>query len=154
MAYAGSLSLAFAPPGTLADRLILAGYVSSGSAGRTLRPYFPVTSISEGDVYTPSLAGLYTAKLAYQVRPVQQLYCALTGRYFWRTLLDIIPGISAVNNSSKYNLGAELYAFLTWTAFSDLSLNLGGGMFFPAGPVKEANTPRRWKIEVVATLSL
>jgi hypothetical protein len=108
--FTGDLSAAFAVPGALDDRFSLAGYISSGSAGEQLRPYFPVTAIAAGRIYTPSLTGLYTAELAYQLKPVDVFYLSAEGRYFWRTTRDILPGTAGLNDSDKDNLGAEVWA--------------------------------------------
>jgi hypothetical protein len=154
LSFAGDLSAAFAVPGALNDRLSLSGYVSSGSGGRELRPYFPVTAIAAGRVYTPSLTGLYTAELVYQLKPLGFLYLSAEGRYFWRTTRDIVPGTTALSNSGKDNLGAEAWAAAIWMPLSDLSFTLQGGLFFPGGPVKDAGTPLLWKANFSATLSL
>jgi hypothetical protein len=154
VSFAANLSAAFAVPGPLVDRLSVSGYISSGSVGEELRPYFPVTAISAGEVFTPSIAGLYTVKLGYQVNPFKSLYVNLTGTYFWRTTRDIIPGTGGTSDLEEDNLGAEVYAQSVWAPLSDLSFNLGGGAFFPAGPVKDAGAQVTWKIKFTTTLSL
>jgi hypothetical protein len=154
ISFAGNLSAAMAVPGDLTDRISLAGFISSGSSGGDLRPYFPVTSISAGEIYTPSITGLYTAKLLYQVNPLDSLYVDLAGCYFWRTTGDIIPGVVGTSDSDADNLGAEVYATLVWSPVSDLAFSMEGGLFFPAGPVKAAETPILWKTKITATLSL
>jgi hypothetical protein len=105
-------------------------------------------------VFTPSIAGLYTAKLGYEVSLLDSLYFDITGRYFWRTTRDIIPGIAGESDSGKDNLGLEVYAASVWAPRSDLSFSLGGGVFFPDGPVKDAGTPLMWKAKFAATVSL
>ncbi|MDR3247290.1 MAG: hypothetical protein LBT39_00765 [Treponema sp.] len=154
LSFAANLSLAFALPGALADQLSLSGYVSSGSVGPYLRPYFPVNALAEGEVFRPSLAGIYAVKLSYQLVPFKHTHLNATGRYFWRSTRDIIPGVAGLNNSTKDNLGAELYASGIWTPLSDLSLSLGGGVFFPSGPVKELGTEIMWKAAAAVILSL
>jgi hypothetical protein len=154
VSYTGSLSASYALPVARAGRLSVSGYVSSGSAGSELRPYFPVTAIAAGEVFTPSLSGLYTAKLAYELNPLDALYVAITGRYFWRTTRDIIPGIAGSSDSEADNLGLEVYGSGVWAPRSDLSFSLGGGVFFPSGPVKDAGTPLMWKVKFAATVSL
>jgi hypothetical protein len=154
LSYTGNFSAALDVPGSLTDRLFLAGFISSGSVGRELRPYFPVTAISAGEVFTPSIAGLYTAKLAYQVAPIESLYVNVEGTYFWRTSRDIIPGTSASSSVDADNLGAEFYLRTVWVPLSDLSLSLGWGMFFPDGPLKDAGVPVMWKAVAAATVSL
>jgi hypothetical protein len=151
---AGDFSAAFPVPGSLTDRLAASWYISSGSSGRELRPFFPVTAISAGEVYTPSLSGLSIVKLVYQVKPADTLYLNGAFRYFWRTTRDIIPGIAGINDSDKDNLGAELYASGVWTPLSDLSLTMGGGWFFPDGPVKDEDIPLMWKFTIGFSLSL
>jgi hypothetical protein len=141
-------------PGFPADRLSAGLYVSSGSSGRDLRPYFPVTAVSGGEVYNPSLSGLYIAKLVYQVKPLEVLYLNSAFRYFWRTTRDIIPGIAITNNSGQYQLGAEIYASSVWTPLSDLSFSLGGGLFFPDGPLKDADIPLMWELGIGISVSL
>jgi hypothetical protein len=154
LSFAGNLSASYAVPGSLTDRLSAAAYVSSGSVGSELRPYFPLTAIAAGEVFTPSIAGLYTVKLAYQVNPLDALYVDIRGVYFWRTTRDIIPGISESIDSDSDNLGLEVYGSSVWAIRSDLSFSLGGGLFFPSGPVKDADTPLMWKIKIAAAVSL
>jgi hypothetical protein len=84
----------------------------------------------------------------------RSLYFDAVFRYFWRTTGNFIPGIAASSNSDANNLGAELYISGVWTPLSDLSITLGGGAFFPDGPVKDAGTPIMWKVDLAATLSL
>jgi hypothetical protein len=154
VSYAGNFSAALDVPGTPTDRLSVLGYISSGSKGTDLRPYFPVTAIQAGEVFTPSITGLYMAKLAYEVTPLNSLYVNITGSYFWRTTDEIIPGTTGVSDSAEHNLGAEFYVRTVWLPLSDLSFSLGGGMFFPNGPIKDAGMPVMWKAAVTATLSL
>jgi hypothetical protein len=151
---AGDISGAVGVPGRLADRLGAGVYVSSGISGRTLRPYFPVTAIAGGDVYTPSLAGLGLAKVEYQVKPLESLYLNMAFRYFWRTTRDIIPGIAGTSESESNSLGTEFYASGIWTPVTDLSFSLGGGAFFPDGPIKDVDMPVMWKLTVALALSL
>jgi hypothetical protein len=154
LSFAFNISASFPVPGPLIDQLSVAGLVSSGSADRQLRPYFPISTLAEGEIFTPSLAALNTAKLVYRVRPLDTVFFNLTGCYFWRTTHEVIPGIAALNNSDKDNLGLELYASGVWAVLSDVALNVGGGAFFPDGPVKEANTDILWKFNIAITLSL
>ncbi|MDR3247369.1 MAG: hypothetical protein LBT39_01160 [Treponema sp.] len=154
LSYTGNFSAALDVPGPLTDRVLLAGFISSGSVGGDLRPYFPVTVISAGEVFTPSIAGLYTAKVAYRIAPLRSLYVNVEGTYFWRTSRDIIPGTSATSNLDTNNLGAEFYLRTVWVPLSDLSFSLGWGMFFPDGPLKDAGVPVMWKTVIAATVSL
>jgi hypothetical protein len=153
---AGDFSAGLAVPGSLADRISLSWFVSSGSSGSSYRPYFPVTAIAGGEVFTPSLAALSVAKLLYQAKPFDSLYFDIALRYFWRTTREggIIPGIGATSDIEKDNLGAEFYTSGVWTPLSDLSFSLGWGLFIPDGPVKDVSTTTLWKLTTAMTLSL
>jgi hypothetical protein len=152
--FAGNFSATLPMPGGLSDFLSLSAYVSSGVVDRLIRPYFPVTVISAGEIYTPSISGLNMGNLLYQVTLNRSLYLDAVFRYFWRTTSDIIPGIAASSNSDADHLGAEFYISGVWTPLSDLSIMVGTGAFFPDGPVKDAGTPIMWKVDLAATLSL
>ncbi|MDR3248597.1 MAG: hypothetical protein LBT39_07410 [Treponema sp.] len=154
LSFMGSLDVGYALPGAVTDRLTVGGLFSSGVADRYVRPYFPVSAIAEGEVYTPTPSGLYTVKLMYEANLVDTLYVNAAGRYFWRSTRDIIPGSAKTGASEEDQLGLELYGSTVWAPLSDLSFKVGGGVFFPDGPLKEVDTPVMWKLEVTATVSL
>lgn len=157
LSLAGNLSAAWALPGPLVDRLVLEGYVSSGSGDTGLAPFFPVSSVPAGDVFTPGQAGLATAAVRYQTASLNTLYLEIKGIYFWRTTTDIIPGVAAVpqeGGTGRKDLGAEMYLSAGWRPFSDLGFTLGGGIFLPSGPVKEAGMKTLWQVKAAAVLSL
>jgi hypothetical protein len=131
--FAGGLGLAWTPPGALDQRLSFRGLYSTPSQGDRLWPFIPVSSLSQGQVFSPSLGGLSTLRGAYTLRPLSAL--SLTGElsYFIRT--DTVtfqdrrePGKL---KSEGYFLGGECYLAAAWTPLPDLALTLGGGAFFP-----------------------
>jgi hypothetical protein len=157
LSLAGNLSAAWALPGPPVDRLVLEAYVSSGGGDKGLVPFFPVSSISAGNVFTPGQTGLATATARYRISPHTTLYLELMGVYFWRTTTDIIPGVAALprkGDTDRKDMGAELYLSAAWRPFSDLGFTLGGGVFLPSGPVGDAGMETTWQIKAATTLSL
>jgi hypothetical protein len=54
-----------------------------------------------------------------------------------------------------YFIGAEFFAQLVWSPFSDLQFNLGGGVFVPSmGDAWVKNEKPQWKIEINAVLAI
>ncbi len=148
---AGSVQVFWDPPGTLRDQAYLGIRAATGADGG-----FPnVTALEQGRVFTPGPAGLASGRIGYKVRPSDALAADAQAVGFLRfpdggpADADLDPG------SDSAWLGAELYASLTWTPFSDLSVLAGAGIFLPAsGGAFLPDTPARWLLSAAAVLSL
>jgi hypothetical protein len=152
--FAGGLGLAWMPPGALDQRLSFRGLYSSPSQGERLRSFTPVSSISQGKVFSPSLGGLSTLRGAYTLRPLSVL--SLTGElsYFIRTDTATFQDNREPLQDDGYFLGGEAYAAAVWMPLPDLALTLGGGAFFPGlGDAFTEDAAVRWKAALALMLS-
>jgi hypothetical protein len=130
--FALGLGLAWTPRGALDQRLSLRGLYSSPALG-SLRPLTPVSSVAQGQVFSPALGGLSTFRGAYTLRPRPALSLTVEASYFIRTDTVSFEDSREPDKLQKegYFLGLEAYAAAVWTPLPDLALTLGGGAFFP-----------------------
>jgi hypothetical protein len=154
--FAGGLGLAWTPAGALDQRLSFRGLYSTPSQGERLRPFAPVSSVSQGRVFSPSLGGLSTLRGAYTLRPLRAL--SLTGELscFIRTDTETFQDNREPDKlkGEGYFLGAEGYAMAVWTPLPDLALTFGGGAFFPGlGNAFTESAAVRWKAALALMLS-
>ncbi|MDR1248820.1 MAG: hypothetical protein LBK63_05900 [Treponema sp.] len=154
--FAGGLGLAWTPAGALDQRLSFRGLYSSPSLGDRLRPFTPVSSVSQGQVFSPALGGLSTFRGVYSLRPLASL--SLTGEFSYFIRVDTATFQDSrepdKQKDAGYFLGGEGYAALAWTPLPDLALTLGGGAFFPRlGNVFTEAAGIRWKAALTLMLS-
>jgi hypothetical protein len=158
--FAGGLGLAWTPPGALDDRLSFRGLYSSPFRGEgesaRLRPFTPVSSVPQGQVFSPALGGLSALRGAYTLRPRPAL--SLTGElsYFIRTDTVTFQDNRETDKlkGEGYFLGGECYAAAVWTPLPDLALTFGGGAFFPRlGNAFTEDAAVRWKAALALILS-
>ncbi len=148
---AGAVQASWDPPGALRDQAYLGLRAASGGSGG-----FPnITALEQGSVFTPGPSGLASARIGYKARPSPVLSADAQAIGFLR-FPEGGPADAELDPASDAAwLGAELYASLTWTPFSDLSVLAGAGMFLPAsGGAFLPDTPARWLLSVAAVLSL
>ena len=148
---ASALRASWDPPGALKDQAYLGFRAATGADGG-----FPnITSLEQGSVFTPGPSGLASARIGYRARPSAVLGAEAQAVGFFR-FAEGGPADAELDPGSDSSwLGAELYASLTWTPFSDLSVLAGTGIFLPAsGGAFLPDTPVRWLLSVAAVLSL
>ncbi len=148
---AGALQASWDPPGALKDQAYLGFRAATGADGG-----FPnITSLEQGRVFTPGPSGLASARLGYKARPSAVLAADAQAVGFLRFAEGGPADAELDPGSDSPWLGAELYASLTWTPLSDLSVLAGTGIFLPAsGGAFLPDTPARWLLSVAAVLSL
>jgi hypothetical protein len=153
--FAGGLGLAWTPHAD--QRLSLRGLYSTPSLDAGLRPFAPVSSVAQGQVFSPSLAGLSAFRAAYTLRPLSALSLTGEASYFIRSDTVSFADSREPDNLQEegYFLGLEAYASAVWTPLPDLALTLGGGAFFPGlGDAFTEKTAIRWKAALGLILSL
>jgi hypothetical protein len=155
--FAGGLGLAWMPTTALDQRLSFRALYSSPSQGDRLRSFTPVSSISQGQVFSPSLGGLSTFRGAYALRPLSALSLTAELAYFVRT--DMVTFHDSRDpdklKDDGYFLGGECYATAVWTPLPDLALTLGGGAFFPSlGNAFTESAAIRWQAALALILSI
>jgi hypothetical protein len=155
--FAGALGLSWAVPGSWDDSLGLRGIYSSPSAGSRLVPFVPVSSLPQGQVFTPAIGGVSIIRGAYTLRPHRTLSLTTECSYFIRTDTESFQDNREPDKlkGEGYFLGGELYGAASWTPLPDLSLSVGGGAFFPRlGNAFEPEAEIRWKASLGLILSL
>jgi hypothetical protein len=150
-ALAGELGAGWLPPTSIKDRLTLTARLSSGSDG-ALTAFAPITAEEQGGVLKAKLSGLSAIRLDYAARPRESLLFSLASTYFFLsdgvTYKDLPPG------SAGRVLGNEFSGSLSWSPFSDLRFNLGGGAFLPSWGNADGAGETRWRVELNAVLTI
>jgi hypothetical protein len=152
--FAAALEMDWETPGSLRDMVQMEFRWSSGEVNDRIRPFMPLNASVQGQVFTPKLSALMTAKGKYTARLHRNFSAAAEGTYFIRTDGKTLSGAEYPPSDNRL-LGGELYGMLVWAPVSDLMLRVGGGAFFPGvGNVFTAEAPVRWKISAGIVLSL
>ncbi|GHV96430.1 hypothetical protein AGMMS50293_27500 [Spirochaetia bacterium] len=151
---AGLVRAGWQPPTMAQDLITLGIRWGSGKVSDSIRPFRPVTTVSEGNVLDAALPGLMVFNAGYTIRPVQTLSLGLEGRYFLRSDLETFSD-TWLKDSDERAIGGELYGSITWVPVVDISVVLGGGAFFPGlGNALKSDAPARWKLAMAFVLSL
>jgi hypothetical protein len=151
--FAAALELDWDIPGKLADMLTAELQWGSGAVNRAIGPFIPVSAITRGQVFTPTLSGIMDAHLSYTVRPHRTFSVNTVAGAFLRTDVETFTDKELDPASKDRYLGLEFYGQFIWAPQSPLRITAGGGAFFPGGAfVKDADP--RWKINAGLILSL
>jgi hypothetical protein len=150
--FAAELGFSFVPPiGPNSKLSLLARYASGGNAFA----FLPVTTIGQGNILGAKLSGISMLSADYSAQLCNTLQAGISSSYFIRNDLKTYSGYPLPEGDGKgYFLGNEFFARLLWSPFSDIQVNLGGGIFLPsmgdAGPRAENS----WRVELNAILYL
>ncbi|MDR3020877.1 MAG: hypothetical protein LBU66_08270 [Treponema sp.] len=108
--------------------------------------FIPITSVTQGDIFPGTIAGLAVISLDYEARLLPSLFAECAFRYFIRTY---------DNEMSPGNFyGAEVWANAAWQPFDDLRFNLSGGAFFPGlGDIDVFGSDVMWKFSAGLSIS-
>jgi hypothetical protein len=143
--FAAALGADWDFPGAVADMLSAELRWGSGAVNDTVGVFTPVSGISQGSVFTPSLPGLMGLRAVYTARPHTSLSLSGEGAVFWRTDVETFQDKDLDGASKDRYLGPEIHGSLIWAFQSALRLTAGGGLFFPGGALlKDADI--RWKV--------
>ena len=140
LAYAAELEIAWR---TRFQRLSLLGRYSSGKTDYTVA-FLPLSSIAQGYILKPSITGVSSASLDYTARLHRTFSIGLSSFYF---ILNDLETFSSFRSGGNL-LGAEFYGMLYWNPFSDLSINLGGGVFLPTLGNSITDIDNLWSVEL------
>ncbi|MDR2717860.1 MAG: hypothetical protein LBB89_07350 [Treponema sp.] len=128
-------------PGSLNDNLNLTAKYSGGPMNETFAAFVPLTTVTQGMVFSGTFSGLWMAKINYAVRLLPSLFAEANAGYFGRTYSE------TGSDGSLY--GGEFWASLSWQPLEDIRATLGGGVFVPAmGNSNSYGTDTLWKINV------
>jgi len=156
IALAGDVGLHWMPVSRLHSMVSFNGRFTSGrTENGPLTAFTPITSLSHGDILQADIPGLSVLTLGYTVRLRHELSAVLSTSYFVRS--DRGSYIAYPVNGEElpgYFLGSEFFGRLMWSPISDMSLNVGGGIFLPALGDVAPNVDPLWRIEMSATFAL
>ena len=134
-AYAADLGLGLQTP---VHRLAFLGRYSSWE-------FLPISSIDQSNVLSPKLTGISFVSLDYIVRIHRTFAAGLSAFYFMQSFDNSDP--------NGHLLGAEAYGGLYFSPFSDLSINIGAGVFLPALGNVTPDANKIWRIDLNLILS-
>jgi hypothetical protein len=146
-AAAAELGLLINLPTPLQDRLIFLARYSSG-AGSTTAAFLPLTTQEQGDILKTKLSGISLLSLDYTARLFPAFAAGISSTYFIRSDLETYTAYPITKDSDGYLLGNEFFARLMWNPFSDMQINLGGGVFLPSMGNAAPETVAAWRIEL------
>ena len=153
-ALAGEIGFTWMTPASFDDRLALTGRTSSGST-EAMSSFVPVTTVAQGSILKPKITGLTTIALDYTARLAQSFALSLSSTYFIRN--DFITFMNypvSEGDPEAYFMGNEFFGWLLWSPVSDLSINLGGGIFLPSMGNVAPDAYNLWRIELNVILAL
>ena len=132
-------------PGALDDWLELSGKFTSGAWNDNFAAFNPISSISQGEIFSGTQGGLALLEAGYHARMGTVLAGGIL-RYFIKTWDD--PA------TDGKLCGAEIWGKAAWQPFDDLRLGMGAGAFFPGmGNAELYEGKTQWKLSFDLTLS-
>jgi hypothetical protein len=155
IAFAWDLGVFWTLPSSFDSRLSLTGHFAGGNTGDgTIGAFVPVTGKPYGSILKAKLSGISILDLDYIARLTRTFGTSLTTSFFVRNDRGTYRAYPVnPNDNTGYFLGTELFARLVWSPFSDLQLNLGGGVFLPS-PDVNPNAKPGGCVELTAILAL
>jgi hypothetical protein len=157
LSFAASAGADWELPTAVQDALSLQFRWSSGRVNDTMGAYFPINSISPGEIFTPRFSALLYGKTAYTVRPHKTLSTTASAGYFIRTDTETLgdPEFDPNTGADSHRLlGGEIYGFLVWAPDAVIRITALAGAFFPEwGDVFVSGADIRWKTSWGLTVS-
>jgi len=153
VATAAELGIQIPLPTPIQDRLIFTARYSSGNNGGASAAFLPFTTLSQGEIFAVKLSGISLVSLEYNAQVLPALSAGISSTYFMRSDLETYTGYPLTENSGGYFLGNEFYARLTWSPFSDMRINLGGGAFLPSLGNAAPKADAIWRLGLNVVLS-
>ena len=153
-AASAELGIHLTPPTRLSNRLSLLGRFSSGCVeGTKILAFQPVTTKNQGEILKVGPSGLSIVSLDYLIRPVNVFSAGLKSTCFIRSDYETYGVYPISGEGGGYILGTEFFGMLLWHPFSDLQLNLGGGMFMPSLGNANPEAEVSWRVELNVVVS-
>ena len=152
--FAAELGLSWFTPIPVSDRLLLRGRYASGSTS-AMGAFLPVTTVEQGTLLKAKLSGLSVITLDYSARLARPVGLSLAANYFIRNDTKTYISYPVSEGDGDGNmLGGEFFAWLLWSPFSDLRVNLGGGVFLPSMGNVAPDAASLWRLELNVILAL
>jgi hypothetical protein len=153
--FAAELGIGFVPQISLNSKLSLLARYASGNADGNISAFLPVTTVSQGNILGAKLSGISMISADYMAQLHNTLSAGLSSSYFIRNDLVTYSGYPLSDESDDgYFLGNEFFARLLWKPFSDIQVNLGGGIFIPSMGDAAPNANNCWRAELNLILLL
>jgi hypothetical protein len=152
--FAADLKASWTLPSTFPSRIGLSGRYFSGDDGN-MGAFLPVTTKTQGSVLGADPAGITIISLDYITRLHRTFALSLSSSYFLRNSeesFNAYPVSQLTEGGTR--LGAEIFGQLFWNPISDLSVNLGAGVFLPSMGNVTPEHFRLWRLEFGFTLSV
>ena len=154
---AGELGIAWMLPTPVRDRLQLTCRLTNAAIPDDLfTAFIPITTISQGTVLQAKFSGLSMFSLDYTARLHEVFSINLAGAYFIASDYDTYRGYPKNPSGGRDGnlLGSEFSGRLVWSPFSDLQLNLGGGIFMPSLGNTGSKNGALWRANINMALSI
>jgi hypothetical protein len=119
--------------------------------------FVPITSKYLGEILQIKFSGVTAISVDFTSRLHESLGVTFSTTYFIRGNNVISEFIYPESENTNYDgklLGPEVFSRLIWSPFSDLSFNLGGGLFTPAYGNYWKNGKPIWRIELTSSFGL
>jgi hypothetical protein len=131
------------------DRLLVLGRYATGNRDEgVLTAFAPITVKSQGNILQGKLSGLALAQADYTARLTEYFSANLSSIFFFKEPDPPYVGQYFIMEEGGF-LGIEVYGRLIWSPLSDITLNLGGGVFIPWGDVHPV-----WKATLSALIAV
>ncbi|MDR0584368.1 MAG: hypothetical protein LBG57_08495, partial [Treponema sp.] len=111
-------------------------------------------TVTQGRVLQAKLSGLGLAQAGYTARLHEMVSAGLSASYFLRTSEESVQDRPVPEAEDRYALGLELYTSLVLSLSSDISMNLGGGVFLPQAGNVAPREREQWRFEMSATTAI
>jgi hypothetical protein len=155
ISFAGEAGFFWLFPSAFNSRLSFIARIAGGRIDNFCDAFIPITSKEYGNILQHKMSGISVLSVNYSSRLSRSLGIMADASYFIRNDLETFRGYPVDSGKDGYFLGPELYVRASWSPFSDLQLNLGGGLFIPAlGNSSKADEKIQWRIDLTATLAI
>ncbi|MDR2966023.1 MAG: hypothetical protein LBU88_09630 [Treponema sp.] len=154
LAFAGELGLVWYMSTEFNSRLSFSGFLAGGRTSNFMGEFIPVTSKSYGQIFEPKMSAITALRLNYSARATEAFGAGISASYFIRNDLISSNNYSIGYKENGYFLGPEIYARVIWSPFSDLQLNLGGGVYLPFLGDAAPDAGILWNINLMAVFSI
>jgi len=146
---AGELGGSWITPTPFFSQLSLTGRYSSGKKNSII-PFIPVTAKPQGNVLQTQLYSISSLLLDYDAKLYPNISAGLSASYFVRNGKDIDSAMAFDGGGSA--LGCEFFGRAVWNPFTDLSVNLGAGVFLPSLGNAAPDADTQWRLQLGFTL--
>ena len=156
IAFAADAGVHWLPPTQVYSMVSLTGRFTSGQAeSGAVSSFTPITVLPNGYILEAGISGLSVLMLSYTARLHRTFSAALSASHFVRSDRGTFATYPLdVQSGGNFFLGTEFFGQLIWSPVSDMSFNLGGGVFLPSLGNAAPDADPRWRVALTVTLAL